>query len=260
MPNKIKMNLLFFIILFVTIGSIFSLIGGVLLLVNKKISKMAHILSSFAAGTLLGAVFFEILPEGIHQAEESIGIMNFYLLVLAGIVSFYLLERIIHWQHTHDEKTSKEPVVIMIVVGDTIHNFVDGIAIAAAFLINIPLGIVTAIVVGAHEIPQEIGDFGVLLKKGVAKRKILLLNTLSALVSIVGALITFFIGTSFETVSISLVAVAAGFFLYISLSNLIPEIHHENRKGFAMAETFALLSGLGVMFFTVNYLHGLLPH
>lgn len=253
------MNLLGYIILFVVIGSLFSLAGGVLLLLNKKVVKAAHILSSFAAGTLLGAVFFEIFPEGLHQSEETIGINNFYLFSLGGIIVFYLLERVLHWQHTHDEKDSKEPVVAMIIIGDTIHNFVDGIAIAAAFLINIPLGIITALVVGSHEIPQEIGDFGVLLKKGVERKKILLINLLSALASVVGAVITFYLGSSFASLSVALVAVSAGFFLYISLSNLIPEIHHENRRGFALAETFALLSGILLTYITITSLHSLLP-
>lgn len=253
------MNLLAYIVLFVIIGSVFSLAGGILLLLNKKIVKIAHILSSFAAGTLLGAVFFEIMPEGLHQSEQSIGTDNFYLLVLGGIIVFYLLERVLHWQHTHDAGSSKEPVIAMIVIGDTIHNFVDGIAIAAAFLINIPLGIVTALVVGAHEIPQEIGDFGVLLKKGLERKKILFVNILSALVSVAGAIVTFYLGSSFANLSVAFVAIAAGFFLYISLSNLIPEIHHENRRKFALAETFALLGGIVLTFSVINSLHSLLP-
>lgn len=253
------MSLLGYIITFVVVGSLFSLAGGMLLLLNKKIVKISHILSSFAAGTLLGAVFFEILPEGIHQAEESIGIANFYLFTLAGIIVFYLLERVLHWQHTHEGRGAKEPVVPMIVIGDTIHNFVDGIAIAAAFLVNVPLGIVTALVVGAHEIPQEIGDFGVLLKKGLKKKKIILINVLSALVAVLGALITYYLGTSFASLSVIFVGVAAGFFLYISLSNLIPEIHHENRRGFALVETVALLGGLILTFVAINSLHSFLP-
>lgn len=253
------MSLLGYIILFVAIGSVFSLVGGILLLLYKKIYRVTHILSSFAAGALLGAVFFEILPEGLHQADESIGNVNFYLFVLCGILTFYLLERVLHWQHTHEKEGSKEPVVPMIVIGDTIHNFVDGIAIAAAFLINIPLGIVTAFVVGAHEIPQEIGDFGVLLKKGLSRKRVLLINILSASVSFLGAILTFFLGLSFSNISVVFVAIAAGFFLYISLSNLIPEIHHENRKGFALAETAALIGGLLVTYIAITSLHSYLP-
>jgi zinc and cadmium transporter len=147
----------------------------------------------------------------------------------------------------------------MIIIGDTIHNFVDGIAIAAAFLVNIPLGIVTALVVGAHEIPQEIGDFGVLLKKGLSRKKVFLINLLSALVSLVGALLTFYIGTSIADLSIVFIAISAGFFLYISLSNLIPEIHHENRRGFAVAETVALIGGLLITYVTITSLHSFLP-
>lgn len=254
------MNLLTYIVLFTVIGSVFSLIGGLILIANKKVHKLTHILSSFAAGALLGAVFFEILPEGIHQAEESIGGFSFYLFVLLGIIVFYLLERFLHWQHNHDELTTKEPVVPMIVIGDTIHNFVDGVAIAAAFMVNIPLGIITALVVGAHEIPQEIGDFGVLLKKGLKRRKVVLINLLSASVSLLGALLTYFIGSSITDMSIIFVAVAAGFFLYISLSNLIPEIHHENRRGFALAETLALFGGILITYVAITSLHAYLPN
>jgi len=253
------MNLLTYIIIFGAIGSVFSLVGGILLLFNKNINKFAHILSSFAAGALLGAVFFELLPEGIHEAEESMGITAFFIIVLVGIIVFYLLERVLHWQHNHDTESVKEPVVPMIIIGDTLHNFVDGIAIAAAFLVNIPLGIITALVVSAHEIPQEIGDFGVLLKKGLRKRNIIIINLLSALVSLIGALLTYFLGTAFSELTIIFIAISAGFFLYISLSNLIPEIHHENRRGFAFAETTALIGGLVITYVAITSLHNLLP-
>ncbi len=254
------MNLLGYIILFTLIGSIFSLIGGVLLLLNKKlIMKFIHILSSFAAGALLGAVFFELLPEGVHQAEESMGIPLFFFFVLGGVLLFYLLERVIHWQHTHDFLYTKEPIVPLIVIGDTVHNFVDGIAIASAFFINIPFGIITALVVGLHEIPQEIGDFGVLLKKGLKRKTVLLINLLSAAVSLLGAIVTFYVGRNFENLSIILIAISSGFFLYISLSNLIPEIHVENRRGFALGETLALIGGIAITYIAITTLHSYLP-
>lgn len=255
------MNLLVYIIIFTIIGSIFSLAGGLLLLLSKKaVFKFTHILSSFAAGALLGAVFFDLLPEGIHESETSIGEFNFYIYVLGGIIIFYLLERILHWQHNHDVLTTKEPVVPMIVIGDTLHNFVDGIAIASAFFINIPLGVLTALVVALHEIPQEIGDFGVLLKKGLSRAKVLQLNILSAFVSLVGALLTYYIGSFLLNISVIFVAISAGFFLYISLSNLIPEIHHENRRGFALGETIALIMGILITFIAITTLDSYLPH
>lgn len=253
------MNLLGYIIIFTILGGVVSLFGGILLLMNKKLIKIAHILSSFAAGALLGAVFFELFPEGVHQSEENIGMLNFFLFVLGGIVVFYLLERVLHWQHNHDQESVKEPVVPMIIIGDTIHNLVDGIAIASAFLVSIPLGIITAFVVGAHELPQEIGDFGVLLKKGLKRRIVLLVNLLSALVSLAGAVLTFYIGSAFTELSVILIAISAGFFLYISLSNLIPEIHHENRRGFALGETAALILGILITYVAITSLHSFLP-
>ena len=254
------MNLLTYIVIFTLFGSIFSLIGGVLLLLNKRlVNSFTHVLSSFAAGALLGAVFFELLPEGMHQSEENIGVTAFFIFVLGGIIIFYLLERVIHWQHTHDLLPTKEPIVPLIVIGDTIHNFVDGIAIASAFFISIPLGILTALVVGLHEVPQEIGDFGVLLKKGLSRRKVFGVNLFSAAISLVGAILTFFLGRSFADLSVIFIAISAGFFLYISLSNLIPEIHHENRRGFAAAETAALLFGIAITYIAITSLHTFLP-
>lgn len=253
------MTILTYILIFTALGGVFSLIGGLLLLFNRKTKRITHILSSFAAGALLGAVFFELLPEGTHQAEELVGGFSFYLYILMGIIIFYLLERVIHWQHNYDKETTREPIVPMIVIGDTIHNFVDGIAIAAAFLVSIPVGIMTSLVVSAHEIPQEIGDFGVLLKKGLSRKKILLINLISALVSIIGALLTYYLGIAFSNFSVIFIAIAAGFFLYISLSNLVPEIHHENRKGFALAETAALLGGILITYLTITTLHSYLP-
>jgi len=253
------MSLLTYIILFTTIGSIFSLVGGVLLLVYKRVNKITHILSSFAAGALLGAVFFDLLPEGLEQSESTIG-SNFLLFILIGILAFYFLERIIHWQHQfHDIMKSHEPIVPMIIIGDSIHNLVDGVAIAAAFFVNIPLGIITAFAVGMHEIPQEIGDFGVLLKKGLRRKTVLLLNFFSALTALIGALLTFYLGSAISELSVILVAVAIGFFLYISLSNLIPEIHHENRKSFGLAESTALIAGILITFYAIQSLHSFLP-
>lgn len=243
------MNLFLYIIVFTAIGGILSLIGGILLLTRPKFANnISHLLSSFAAGALLGTAFFDLLPESIHESTPEAVFMG----VLAGILFFFLIERFLHWSHHHSsdlEIIKGKPVVSLIVVGDTIHNFIDGIAIAATFLVSIPLGIVTAIAVGAHEIPQEIGDFGILLKEKVKRKKIILINVLSALASILGAILMFLFSDAGEFIIPIVLPITAGFFIYIALSDLIPEIHHENRKGFAVKETAMLILGIVVIYF-----------
>lgn len=255
------MNLFTYIIAFTLIGSVLSLAGGFLLLAKPKFANnISHLLGSFAAGALLGTAFFDLLPESLHDAESSI----VFVFVLAGILFFFILERFLHWYHHHQseiEALKGKPIVSLIVVGDTIHNFIDGIAIAATFLVSIPLGIVTAIAVGAHEIPQEIGDFGILLKQKLKSRKIILINVFSAFAALAGAILMFVFGEPLEEYVIPvMLPITAGFFIYIALSDLIPEIHHENRRGFALKETGALILGIVVIYYVINALHSLNLH
>lgn len=260
------MDLLTLIIFYTLLGSVFSLVGGILLLVNRiNTIKISHLLSSFAAGTLLGTAFFDLLPEALEESGE----MNIFLWALIGILSFFILERLIHWFHHHEgfeahEKTHKhtvgKPTVPLIIFGDSVHNFIDGVTIAATFMASIPLGIVTTLAVAAHEIPQEIGDFGILLKKGMKKKTVLLVNIISAITSVVGAVLTFFLGSRIENFLPIFLSLTAGFFIYIAASDLIPEIHEENRKGFALIETILLLLGVGTIYVLVELLHSLNLH
>lgn len=156
------MSVLVYILLFTFLGSIVSLIGGIVLLAKEKLAiRISHFLSSFAAGALLATAFFDLLPEALEDAGE----INIFLWTLIGMLTFFLLERSIHWFHHHDihPEEKAKPVNILIILGDAVHNFIDGMVIAATFLVDIRLGIITALAVGAHEIPQEIGDFGILL-------------------------------------------------------------------------------------------------
>lgn len=258
-----ELSTLGFIILFTLIGSVFSLIGGVFLLIKeKKTLKYSHFLAAFAAGTLLGTVFFDLLPEAVHESEnlKELGIeVNIFLFTLLGLLGFFLLERFIHWFHHHQHEYEAEPVkptVPLIIIGDSVHNFIDGVVIAATFLVSIPLGIITTLAVAAHEIPQEIGDFGILLHKGLGRKKVILVNLLSALTAIIGALITFWIGESVEPSLPILLAITAGFFIYIAASDLIPEIHHENRKGFAAIETLLMFLGVATIYVFIILLEG----
>lgn len=250
------MDLLLYILIFTVIGSVLSLVGGVLLLIKPSFANnISHLLASFAAGALLGTSFFDLLPESLHGGEPQ----EVFLYTLLGILFFFLLERFLHWYHHHSSEVEEyrgKPIVPLIVVGDTIHNFIDGMAIAATFLVSIPLGIITSIAVGAHEIPQEIGDFGILLKQGIKRKKVLLINLFSAFASVIGALLLFMLGSSIHEALIPIfLPITAGFFIYIALSDLIPEIHHENRRGFAIRETVMLILGVVTIFYTINVLH-----
>src|SRR3989344_7415054 len=189
------------ILLFTFIGSIGALIGGLVLLSHEKFAlKISHFLASFAAGVLLGAAFLDLLPEALHEGEEA-GI-NVLLWTLIGIILFFLLERFIHWFHHHEEhhehKNESKSTLPLIIIGDTMHNFIDGVVIAATFLTSVPLGIVTALAVFAHELPQEVGDFGLMLHKGLPRKKIILVNVISAAVALLGALITYLLGNVLE--------------------------------------------------------------
>lgn len=252
------MSVLAYILLFNFLGSIISLIGGVILLLNEKLTlKFSHLLASFAAGSLLGAAFFDLLPEASREAGEN-GI-DIFLWTLLGFLFFFLLERFIHLFHHHEHKHIEEDTkttVPLIVIGDSVHNFIDGVAIASTFMISIPLGIITALAVGAHEIPQEIGDFGLLLHKKLKKSKVFWLNLFSALTSVIGALITYFLGQRIENLLPAFIAVTAGFFIYIAAADLIPEIHHEKRKHYAIYESLLLVLGVIVIWLTINALSG----
>lgn len=245
--------MLFYILLFTFMGSVLSLIGGIVLLFKEKIAiKISHFLFSFAAGTLLGVAFLDLIPEALQEAENG----NILFWVLFGMLTFFLLERFIHWFHHHHEHEEKDikHTIPLILIGDSVHNFIDGVAIAAAFLVNIPLGIATAFAVAAHEIPQEVGDFGILLHRGMKARKVLLFNVLSSLAAILGALLTFFAGAMAAGLLPFFLAVTAGFFIYIAASDLIPEIHNEKRKGFAFIETLLLFLGVLLIFIFVGFL------
>lgn len=255
-------SILAYILFFTFLGSVLSLIGGVLLLLNEKITlKYSHFLAAFAAGTLLGTVFFDLLPEAIKESEhitkETSIEINIFFWTLFGILGFFLLERFIHWFHHHqheylDEKV--KPTIPLIIAGDSVHNFIDGVVIAATFLVSIPLGIVTTLAVAAHEIPQEIGDFGILFHKGMKRKKIILVNILSALTAILGALLSFWLGKRIEVFLPIFLSITAGFFIYIAASDLIPEIHHENRKGFAVIETFLMFLGVATIWVFITLL------
>lgn len=254
------MSTLEYILLFTFLGSIGSLIGGFILLSREKLAlRISHFLSSFAAGILLGTAFFDLLPEAVHEAENT-GI-NVFSWTLFGIILFFFIERFIHWFHHHEEyheheKESKSTVPL-IVIGDAMHNFIDGVVIAATFMIDIRLGIISTLAIAAHEIPQEIGDFGLLLHKGLNRKKIIWLNITSAAIAFLGALLAYFLGNILEGYIPIFLAITAGFFIYIATSDIIPEIHYEKRRIHAIVESILLMVGILVMWAAVTLLeHG----
>jgi zinc and cadmium transporter len=256
------MNILSYILIFTLIGSVISLVGGILLLINEKFTLgISHYLSAFAAGALLGVSFFDLLPEAFEEMEHlmeegTVGEINIFMWVLGGVLAFFLLERFIHHHDSSEGHGQKEAVVPLIIVGDTVHNFIDGVAIAATFLISIPLGIITTLAVAAHEIPQEIADFGLMLSKGVKRGKVLWINLLSSLSAILGAILTFIYRDSLEGLVPIILALTAGFFIYIASSNLIPEIHSNENKKVAFWESAMLFIGVLVIYITISSLEG----
>lgn len=265
------MVLLVYILGFTFIGSIASLIGGIILLAKEKLAvRISHFLSAFAAGALLGTAFLDLLPEGVKESEHlfaETGVeINVFIWTLVGFLTFFVLERAIHWSHHHQIKEGEfsrdtpKAIVPLIIIGDSVHNFLDGVVIASTFLVSIPLGIITSLAVAAHEIPQEIGDFGILLHKGVKRAKVLWLNMLSASVSMIGALLTFWFGGSIETVIPIFLSLAAGFFIYIAAADLIPEIHNRENRSIALTETLLLILGIIIVWVSIVHLEGFIAH
>lgn len=237
---------LFYTLLSVLAVSVISLIGVVTLSINsKKLNKILIYLVSFAAGALLGDVFLHLIPELI---EDNSFTTKTSFLVLGGILLFFIIEKIVHWQHCHiPQNTShSHPFAVTNLVGDGVHNFLDGIIIGASYLVNIPVGIATTIAVIFHEIPQEIGDFGVLLHGGFSKSKALLFNFLSALTAVAGGLLAV-LASDLVSITEYLIPMAIGGFIYIAGSDLIPELHKNFQIKKSIIQIFAFILGIAVM-------------
>lgn len=240
----------FLVVIWSLISSVFSLIGGVLLIgMAKWRSLVIQIAMPFGAGALLSASFLGMLPEAIHGSDTGTVMM----FALGGFLIFFLLERLLGWfhhheQHHHDEIHGKRDSThrSLVIVGDTLHNAIDGVAIGTAFLISPVAGVSTAIAVGAHEVPQEIGDFGILLGKGMKPRRVLLVNLLSALVAVVSAVGAFILGSHLQINPAPLLAIAGGMFIYIASSDLIPDIHERPRREGSL-QALMLLIGVAVV-------------
>lgn len=240
------------------VGSLFSLIGGVLLLTKRiRVERVQRVAVPFAAGALLAAALLDLLPEALEGSDTTLTVMS---LVLCGFVVFFVLERFLGWfhhHHDHHEQGSKrrQSTRSLIVVGDTIHNAIDGMVIGAAFLADPVVGIITTAAIAAHEVPQEIGDFGVLLSLGMRRRTVLLVNILSAVATVVAAVLVFGLGTTLTAYEPVLLALAAGMFIYIAGSDLVPTIHEERSTKVANYQTMILLFGIVFIGLTTTLTH-----
>jgi len=213
---------------------------------EEKLKKISLFIVSFAVGALFGDVFIHILPESFKDSGASLKIS---LLLVAGILIFFMLEKFLRWRHCHVpiSKSHYHPVVSMNLFGDAIHNFIDGMLIAASFIVSVPLGVATALAIAFHEIPQEFGDFGMLIHGGMSRKIALFYNFLSALVGIFGAAAVLLIGQSVQNFALILLPITAGGFLYIAGSDLIPELHQDVGFKTSFLQLFSIIFGVAVM-------------
>ncbi|OGG88272.1 hypothetical protein A2592_00145 [Candidatus Kaiserbacteria bacterium RIFOXYD1_FULL_42_15] len=221
---------------------------GVFTLVLKRnlLNKSIFIFVSLAVGTLLGDVFIHIIPEAYEKISNST-LISF--LIIGGILIFFVLEKVLHWHHHTLEHAEEHhhPIGKMILLGDGVHNFIDGLIIATSYMISIEIGVATTMAVILHEIPQEIGNFGVLIHAGYKTKKALWYNFLSALTAVAGAVTALLFGNITEQFALWLLPLTAGGFIYIALSDLVPELHKDFRVGQGIIQVIAIMVGVASM-------------
>lgn len=234
-------------IISVFVVSLVSLIGVFTLSISReRLKKVSIFFVSFATGALFGDAFIHLLPE----AYEELGMdLSTSLFVLLGLLLFFVLEKFLRWRHCHlpVSKNHLHPLATMNLVGDAVHNLTDGLLIGATYMVSFPIGLATTLAVIFHEIPQEIGDFGVLIHGGLSVRKALFFNFFSAVVAVFGAIISLLIGLQAKTYAISLLPIAAGGFIYIAGSDLIPELKHNCGASTSFQQLLAIILGIATM-------------
>jgi len=250
------MNLLAWIIIFTLMGGLLSVASAALLLLvpeNHHPRILPHGVS-FALGALLSVAFLDLLPDALATAGSE-HTKSLLATVLIGILGFFLLEKLLIWRHchadhceTHSEEHFHQPAGTLIVVGDAIHNFVDGILIAAAFLTDINLGIITSLAVAAHEIPQEVGDFAILLQSGYGRGKALAYNLLSSLATMVGGILAYFSLEHIHGWLPYILSIAASSFIYIAVADLIPSLHQKTTARAAFQQIALIVAGVLVIY------------
>ena len=241
--------------------SLVALIGIITIFSKKVTEKLTYTFVAFAVGALIGDAFLHLIPEAAAELGEVGPVVG--LTVLIGVVAFYILERIVHIHHlhVHTEHTRLHPVVINNLISDGLHNFVDGVAIAGSFLVSPTIGVATTIAVILHEVPQELGDFSILISKGLSFKRALWFNFLSASTAIAGAVVGLTIFERLEHILPYVLALIAGGFIYIALADLVPDLQLQRTKlngkrgvassiyaGFNSMTLIAMVAGIGIMY------------
>ena len=218
---------------------------------DKLLNQILFCLIGFSAGALIGAAFLHLVPEALEKTNST---PVFYYLIL-GIVLFFMMERYFYWRHCHEGECNVHAFTYLNLIGDGLHNFTDGMVIAASFVISIKFGVVTTVAIILHEIPQELGDFGVLVYGGFSTRKALIFNFISALTAMAGAITGYFIVDFMQGFSNFILPLTAGGFIYIATSDLIPEIHKETDLKRSSLAFIAFLFGIIFMALAKHLLH-----
>jgi zinc and cadmium transporter len=231
----------------VGIVSLLSLIGVVTLVLRQgALRQILPLLVSFAVGGLLGDAFIHLLPEAFRTSGFGLATSGS---AIGGILVFFVLEKFVRWRHCHEPDCEEhtKPLVVMNLVGDAAHNLIDGMLIGASYLVSVPIGIGASLAIILHEIPHELGNFGVLIHGGLSIRRALGWNFLSALVAVVGTVASFAVGPHLHGYTQVLLPVTAGGFIYVAGADLIPELHREVDHARSWLQLAAMLLGLGVM-------------
>lgn len=225
--------------------SLISFVGVLTFILKERwLNKILLVLVALSSGALLGGAFLHLLPEAINEVGAGLDV---FLYLLLGFCLFFILEQFLHWQHQHGTTHGVKPFTYLILVSDSVHNFIDGLVIAASFVVSYPIGIATTLAVGLHEIPQELGDFGVLVYGGFGKSKALAFNYISAITAIIGGIIGYFISSIMQSSIVYLLPFAAGNFIYIAAADLIPEIKHKESMPRAILHFCVFVVGIGIM-------------
>lgn len=233
----------------VILVSAVSLVGIFAVSLNRdRLKQIISSLLGFATGALFGDAFIHLIPESFEELGINI---TTSLFIILGMLIFFVLEKFVRWNHCHAHMPDEHlhPVAMLNLVGDAVHNLIDGMVISASFMVSIPLGITTALAVVLHEIPQEIGDFGVLVHGGLSPRKALGFNFLCSLTAVLGAVVTLLLGTYIKDYFLYLLPITAGGFIYIAGSDLIPELQNKCDVKFSasLAELILIIFGIGIM-------------
>jgi len=258
------MHLLLLILLFSLLGGVLSVLAASLFLLlseRQRSAALPHFVS-LATGAMLGAAFLGLIPNAL-RGEHALGFHQLGLTILLGIMGFFILEKMVLWRHCHDEDCEAhtgsdqhrhKAAGTLVLIGDGVHNMVDGVLIAAAFLTDVHLGIITSLAVAAHEIPQEVGDFVLLLHSGYTRKRALVFNMLSSLTTIIGATVTYFSLQHSLFLVPYFIAIAAASFIYIAVADLIPTLHKRVEVGESLRQVVLIAAGVAIIVTTHHLL------